>query len=843
MKYILLKENIQKARKILKSIDKDESNQHFIRIKEIVGNHTGFLGLFTFLFFKKRVSLIQLTDLLENILQNKKLLKSLPKQVTNYEDIEELEDDLTTAREWAIYNREFVSRLTSKLRKEAKQDVELKNAYTYLEDKNKRDLIENFITKVSRYRDYDTFKTDCIYFMNKNSQVIEDVIQKVNKTKGIYLIYNESNVLIAEVFTREASCSVGSKSWCISGNGGSFWEQYAGLSTGNKQYFIWNFNVSPVSLDSQVGVTINKNGGQKAAHLKDDSSVSIQNYLEKYEIPNILTPLNIEKDIDKIISSFGFTGEVIRLLNDNNLLDNYTDEIPTYYKYVYGLLSDEDTKDLSLFKKYAYSRDRYDEEVDGLFEFCNKFEYEYSNEAEKEAEKFIQENKDNFFIKQINTLDFKDKIILLNKYKDVVTIEDNGILIFFKEEFSLMEGDDHSMDLELGRYSWDSKFDFEFKMDEDYYIDTILDSDEEEYWALQRLNSSYGSILDDIDSDEFNYMSRYFSDEGDSKLKEYLKFIEKYVSHPHILEKLQDIIENITGSEYGYGDYDDKFTDIWDFISDNIDSCFSDPYERYSYFSKFWDEILDSAQDFVNEDANEYTNTLKGEYDENDGVWKINIDDIVDSLRNVDGIFSEDKFTISDWLESHPSTIRNMSTNFYDQPYDSEYLGLADVTSANESLVEQLDDAMNDTHSKFELEDLENMKRYTDYLNKHYEPFMNKGDSWRISDWYGYKKVVGDYLVIIPCKEIDVNGYMRVYSIENSTLKKIIKSDKEKGSYGTLLYRGLNKENEKTLTEKGISFTIISVESLIEEEESIDPNQLKFKFEKLKTFIDFTQTK
>ena len=127
------------------------------------------------------------------------------------------------------------------------------------------------------------------------------------------------------------------------------------------------------------------------------------------------------------------------------------------------------------------------------------------------------------------------------------------------------------------------------------------------------------------------------------------------------------------------------------------------------------------------------------------------------------------------------------------------------------------------------------MKRYTDYLNKHFTP-INKihKSGWRKKDWYGYTKTIGTYLTIIPYTEITSDGYMNVYSVEKSILAK---------GEGDLSYNYFNEKNEESLKEKGISFKKVSIESLIEDEESIDPNQFKFKFEKVKTFTSFTQTK
>lgn len=858
MNYILLKENIQRSRKILKSINRDESDENYIKIKEIVGAHVGFLGMFTFLFFEKKYKLKDLSDLLATILSNKKLLQYLPKEVVKYDNIEELGDDLLNLSEWALYNREFVSRLTSNLKKEAKKDSTLKDAYIHLDDDVKSDLLNNFIPKVSRYKEYTEFKNDCIYYINKNGQDILDVAKQIEETKGIYTIYNNDNILIAEVYNKQASCKMGSKSWCISGSIGGSWDSYAGLSTGNKQYFIWNFNVSSSNIDSQVGVTIKADGSQKTSHLKNDEYVDINKYKEKYDIPNVLTPMDISVDIPKILDSLEFNSYIMSLLLNNDLVDEYIDKIPVSYKYIYGLVSADKLETISDFRRYIYSKEKHIE-IKSLIRFCNMLR------DSNKINEFLEKNKNLDILNKLQSLDFRDKIFIIDKYingymeeyhsddSDIDSdseLTDESLYLFFHKEIEELE-DTHPLKFDVNRH--DDTFTLSLKYDKGDYIYDILDiSDESYYYELEKLGSYYG-ILDDIDFEEFNSIPYYLTKKGDKKLREYFEFIMKYTTHPILLDKLNSIY---TDANFGSDKNNIEFKDVFDIIGDNIDPNFTNPYSTNSYFDDFWSSIVSSADDLLKDDAREYENTKIGEFDENKEVWEVNIDDIIENIKRDENIFDLNKpYTISDWLNSSPSSVSDMSLNT-DYISASSYLSAADASEANEKLISELDDVINDRYKNIDTEDFENKKRYMDFLNKSYTPITEDSNKYNIGDWFGYKRSILNYVVIIPLKSIDKLGYMTVYYIPNSIINDMDDTSIEYDYQNKRFYFssdldlnlekgedswGGNKSKIEFLNEKGITYKRIYIEDIIEGEEFIDPDQ--FKFERIKTFNDFRQTK
>ena len=844
MKYILLRENIQKARKVLKSVNVSEDNPKFQKIKDLLGKHTGYLGLFTYLHFKGKVLLPRLQNLLDSLIQNKHLLKNLPKQVVNYKNIEELEDDLTNAIHWSDYNKEFVSKLKGELKSSARKDNELKDLYTHLSDETKQSLFHNFIPKISRYKSYDDFKKDVIHFTKRDGSDINELLKKLKETEDVYVIYNKDNIVIAAVFSKKASCEIGSKSWCISGDKGSFWESYAGISTKNKQYFIWNFNVSPANMESQVGVTVRRNGSIKTAHLKNDVYVNIQDYTDSYDIPmEVLKPLNVEKDIDKIIKANGFTKDVVLLINDSDLIEKYKDHIPSKYKFMLGILEERDLVKLNEIRKSIYSSNGDDSLIRSMFEFIDS-NYKYSDGVEK----FLEDNKSKRPIEILNSLSFVDKIFIINKF-NFIDLE-NGISdIFFNKEIVLMDEMGYPLKIEIDNLWRSDEVNFKFTISEGDYATEIMDVYEEFYWDLNRLSDSYG-ILDDIDSDEFNYLPNYFDEKSMEKISQYLNtFLYPNVHHPKVKEYvkglstyLTNLSENIHNNSDD--DYSDSFNTAFNIISE-IDPLFNDPYNHNSYFSDFWDEIISSAQNIVNDDSNEYNDHKLGEYDsyDNRGQWKVSKEDIYDSLIKIENIFELiDEYSIKDWINSSPGSLEDANFSFYDSPYYSHYLSMADTTEANKDLQEAFDSVLNGTHYKFDEENLEWFGKVDRILSNIWEPISEESQFSNRSDFFGYKKTTGEYLNIIPYTSINYDGTATIYSIKTSDLNDLIEKNKV-NHWSGFSYDKLTRYNDIDLKNNGfVKKEVDIIDMYRDSDQEYDPNQLEFKFENLKKFNQFIKT-
>lgn len=106
-----------------------------------------------------------------------------------------------------------------------------------------------------------------------NSFTIEQItINALNNKADI--IHSEDNIIILEIKNFEQSKLLGSSSWCISRD-----KQYFNSYTAEncKQYFVYDFNKGSKDTKSMIGITLSEDGSYYAAHIKDDTSISIDN--------------------------------------------------------------------------------------------------------------------------------------------------------------------------------------------------------------------------------------------------------------------------------------------------------------------------------------------------------------------------------------------------------------------------------------------------------------------------------------------------------------------------------------------------------------------------------------
>ena len=138
---------------------------------------------------------------------------------------------------------------------------------------------------------------------NANMSKLLQAIQKVNDKygpndglpRGIKILRNQDNIIVFEVYSQQALREVGPTAHCIV-RSLDYWNRYVGgdgdsQAAYNKQYYVFNFNLSPDNMEQIIGVTIQPGRSPiYACHRKDDGGFTSQffPYLKKYKIPEEL---------------------------------------------------------------------------------------------------------------------------------------------------------------------------------------------------------------------------------------------------------------------------------------------------------------------------------------------------------------------------------------------------------------------------------------------------------------------------------------------------------------------------------------------------------------------------
>jgi hypothetical protein len=801
---VVINENLNQARKILKKYKTEEDSEQFQNIKNIVEaefgeNKFGYLGLLTKFYFEKKITYHEISNIANKISQNRDNLKKLPKQIASYDSPEELYDDLTKLEEYSIYNKEFVSKLKGKLKNEARKDQELIEIYTNLKDDQKQDLINNFIKpKVSRYNDYKSFREELVVYINKSNLNKEEIIESIKNQNGAYLYYSDDEFIVSEVFSPQASCSLGSKSWCIS-TSKYYFDSYAGFDTGNKQYFVWNLKVSSLSEESLVGVTINKTGGIRTAHLKNDKLLNFRKYCDKHDLDfELFKPMDLKNDIDKISKAIGeITITMVRNLEKSNIdikevlqknKDKLTNKVKMFYglEVDYSLLEDEEKKLYDTLKGYP--------NLIEVINFCNQADLE-------NPESYLRDNKSNPGKIMLDDMSFYDKIITLSKTSKEFD-DDLSVKIFLWKELSEFRG---GTDVELNSYG---DIEFEFEMDSEFYSHQILNIEISDYITLID-----GVMVDDeMFDNEINHL--ILNSKVKDTIIELCNFIIDYISHP-------DEVKIVEETKYSESGDQSPFTDR-NFL--NIVKRLSGDNYLEKHFDEFRDSIQDKVDDLNRQDLSQFDSEKTGEYEL--GKYCFLLDDMIEDFIK-EGPNKYQNF--EDWFDSSPSDVEKINLIADPGSYGSVTMSYLQEINPDEELDvldENIEDLIENGFKKLS-EELKLKKIIDNLIDNGWIP---KSTSSRFL--FGVDSVYLTYYIdenrmrIIKREDIDYDGEVKILEVDISESEYDL-DDVERKIFSRLFaeedLKGLVKEKTGQ-----ISTT------------SPDPDQLKL-FENIKSFKQFKQ--
>lgn len=147
-----------------------------------------------------------------------------------------------------------------------------------------------------------------------------ELYKRVEDHPGAEVVASDDDFLVARIYSKEASCDLGSSQWCISNIAYSHWDSYIvnkeNIGPG-VQYFVWDFRYGNTDVKSQVGITkyrgkyygYGSNNKDYVAHLKNDNSTSIEN-----------------KPWEKFITNWDTLNkkQQVRLVADNPKMESYT---------------------------------------------------------------------------------------------------------------------------------------------------------------------------------------------------------------------------------------------------------------------------------------------------------------------------------------------------------------------------------------------------------------------------------------------------------------------------------------------------------------------------------------
>lgn len=334
-------------------VRKVETNPEFIKIRDMLRDNPGYVYAFTRFFFEEEVPFDDLKDMYAKIKEHRAVISTLPMPVERYADIvpdendkrkgfERLGDDIGKL-ELNRITKKWTDRLpgdftvTNQGAKDRGVHVpSIKRAYQNAPDpikekvagiakafdefgkesdgsidhKKNKELQDLFFDKIKRYRNLNEVIQAAIgYIKSANNasiskffQTIQRVNEKYGELNGADIVYDDHNILILEIRSFFANKELNANtSHCIASSSYQ-WDNYVGADSNfNKQYYIYNFNLSPGDDNSVIGITIAPRYEIRACHTKSDRGFGgqIKAYMNQIKVPfEVLAPMSND-EIDR----------------------------------------------------------------------------------------------------------------------------------------------------------------------------------------------------------------------------------------------------------------------------------------------------------------------------------------------------------------------------------------------------------------------------------------------------------------------------------------------------------------------------------------------------------------
>jgi hypothetical protein len=321
---VSINENIQQAKRWLAEKEIKETNPNYIKIKEMLSKNPGWVFVFTKFLFDEKVSFEDIQAMYNTLKEYRESLSLLPQTVDKYDgrkstedghevtlNFEKLTDDIQTIerkkKAKSLFD-EFPQVLKADYRRcSPEMKAKLEDAAVAFSEL-KPEQQKGFVGKISKYKSLQQLIRNLDLYIKGNSSAsveslldnIDEANQYLNDWLKVDVVYvdEKNEIVVADIKTWESlrKLCIGT-SWCIV-SGAGMWNSYVGDDRlYNKQYVIWNFSLGTAN-QSMIGITINENGGVRAAHAKNDSNFTgeLQSYCKKYGIPySKLRPMTDEE--------------------------------------------------------------------------------------------------------------------------------------------------------------------------------------------------------------------------------------------------------------------------------------------------------------------------------------------------------------------------------------------------------------------------------------------------------------------------------------------------------------------------------------------------------------------
>lgn len=275
MKYLkYFKENMDLSKSII-----SKKMAAYDKLKELMSKNLGYIGKFTEYLMEENISLPDLEKLYKDILNLKSKNHNIDISKMKYEKvvdkIQSINNDLLV--------KGLINRFPLEQKEIAKSIIEdSKSNYNLILQTSKKDNLDVFLSKVSRYKTEDELLNALKIFSKDSFNNREEIIEYVNKSKDSNIVFQNDEIMIVNILDIVDIQKLGSDtSWCILGAG--FWKTY---TKDRYQFILYDFTKDHFNTEFKIGFTLNNDASIYAAHdiLDNACKDSLRNVIGRYDL-------------------------------------------------------------------------------------------------------------------------------------------------------------------------------------------------------------------------------------------------------------------------------------------------------------------------------------------------------------------------------------------------------------------------------------------------------------------------------------------------------------------------------------------------------------------------------
>lgn len=320
------------AKQYLKRKNIDQSDDAFVQIKDMLTDkNMKFCYMFTYFHYESQLPMATIREIWNKIDTMKDHIEKMPKDIITYRNPVMLMNELIELEKVVIYDRfsKFLPEALDKSYKEIfkqsdriglKRQADFEKRLTEFFSMNE-EYQKDFVKNVSRIKTGTQLLIELKAFVKyvKAGRDIESI--KKTDVPGLKKLFVDQNIVLCEVLNHKTMRSVGSTSWCISRDS-AHWKSYVTDVSGAKQHIMWNNQVPMTSVDHLIAFTCSGNGKSlneivRNAHDRRNTSIVLQDYINKYSLQRLLPFIGVKNDFDRII-------EVLDNLHNESMKRNVT---------------------------------------------------------------------------------------------------------------------------------------------------------------------------------------------------------------------------------------------------------------------------------------------------------------------------------------------------------------------------------------------------------------------------------------------------------------------------------------------------------------------------------------